>query len=684
VGAALLSLALTPSAFAASPAKLAPISIGFSSASVTPGSSLAIGGKIANTGGKSGKAKFSIALTGSGKTTSLVSKSFSVGAHNKAPYHVTATIPASLADGSYAVEVCVAKKCVTAKSKLTVLTPVPASAPSTSAPGDVPTGAPAPADTPLVPTVPAPGGDATPDTGSTVPEEPTTPVEYTPGAQSIGDDLFPWLGNGGYDATHYDVALGYTPEAQFLNGRTTVTATATQDLSQFSLDFQGFHISSLTVNGAPATFERIRPDGYDTIDLEDYGEVSKLVITPASGIRSGSTFVVVVTYSGIPETVIDPDESIEGFIKTDTGAVVVNEPMGAMGWFPNNNTPIDKATFDLHAAVPAGKEVLGNGELVSKTTLDGLTTFNWRETHPMATYLSTATIGDYEIHESATADGIPLYDGIDLAVNTNPDTGATIAAITDAQKTSVINSLVKQGPTVDYLSSIFGPYPFGSAGAIIANAGYIGYALEVQSKPIYTGKSAGALTHELIHQWFGDSVSVKYWRDLWLAEGFATWGTWYYNNQQGSSTTTTAQQFASSYAQSETTSSGALRAIWMPAVAQTAPDIFGTAVYNRGALLIEALRQIVGDDVFWDILHDWQSEYRYSSRTSQDFEDLAERDSGLDLSAFFQDWLYKVGKPTITPAVFAAGKAGKTVAAAEAPVVSDQPLPRPEDTREHE
>ena len=211
---------------------------------------------------------------------------------------------------------------------------------------------------------------------------------FTPGSSGLGDPFFPNAGNGGYDVGNYDLKLAYDPGTDMLDGKAVVTATATQDLSRFDLDLRGFQISRLTVNGVAATFAR---DGQE------------LVITPQTGISSGSTFSVAVEYSGVPEVIVDPDQSIEGWIPTDDGAFVVNEPQGSPGWYPCNDNPRDKATFDFAVTVPEGLTAMANGVLVSSTTSGGRTTWVWKETDPMATYLATSTLGRFDL--STIVDG---------------------------------------------------------------------------------------------------------------------------------------------------------------------------------------------------------------------------------------------------------------------------------------
>src|SRR5215211_3956455 len=226
---------------------------------------------------------------------------------------------------------------------------------------------------------------------------------FTPGAPGLGDPFFPLAGNGGYDVAHYGLRLRYDPATRHLDGRATIRAVATQDLSRFDLDLRGFAISRLSVNGRTASFTR---------------RGQELVITPARGLPAGRAFTVVVHYAGVPVVVTDPDESIEGWVPTDDGAFVVGEPQGSPGWYPVNDNPQDKATYTFKVTVPKGLTVMANGVLVSRTSVGGRTTFVWREGLPMAPYLATSTLGRFDLTQYRLASGLPVYIAIDPTLST--------------------------------------------------------------------------------------------------------------------------------------------------------------------------------------------------------------------------------------------------------------------------
>ena len=257
---------------------------------------------------------------------------------------------------------------------------------------------------------------------------PAAAVNFSPGGSGSGDPYVPQAGNGGYDVSHYSLSLGYEPGTKQLTGTVVITATATQNLSRFDLDLRGFTISQLKVNETTAAFERA-------------GE-QELVVTPRNGLRAGDPFTVSVTYAGIPQVVTDPDGSIEGWVPTDDGAFVVGEPQGSPGWYPVNDSPQDKATFDFAVTVPEGLTVMANGVLVSSTSTGGRTTWVWRESDPMAPYLATATLGRFDLAVSQVG-SIPSYVAIDPTLPAG-------------------NVFRKLPQIVQFYESIYGPYPFNA------------------------------------------------------------------------------------------------------------------------------------------------------------------------------------------------------------------------------
>ncbi|WP_242900941.1 M1 family metallopeptidase [Actinomadura terrae] len=452
-----------------------------------------------------------------------------------------------------------------------------------------------------------------------------------PGSPGIGDAYFPNAGNGGYDVAHYDVALTYAgPKTGAVDATVAITAKATQDLSAFDLDFRGPEIVSVAVDGRPARHARAGQE---------------LTVTPAFPLQEGRTFTAVVRYSGTPRPLQSPAFGTYGWVPSKDGAVVVAEPDGAPTWLPVNDHPRDKATYAFRVTVPKGLRALANGRpgepvtgagkatggkaLTSGAALLGgeagtggeTATYTWAEESPMASYLAMVAIGRFRVRET-TVSGIPVITAVDAKYKASAKTleDRTVKALT-------------------WASSVFGPYPFATAGGIVADT-RLDYALETQERPVYSGFVPGEafVVHEMAHQWFGNSVGLREWRDVWLNEGFATYAEWLWRER---TTRDSAKKiFKRYYAQR------ADSPVFAPPPGDPgAADLFGFSVYVRGAMCLEALRERVGDRTFFQVLRTWAESRRGSSATTEEFVAHAERTSGRRLGPLFDAWLKGRGKP---------------------------------------
>ncbi len=432
---------------------------------------------------------------------------------------------------------------------------------------------------------------------------------YSAGSRGLGDPFFPLAGNGGYEVSHYDLDVNYRPSSRKATASAVVSATATQGLSRFDLDFLGPRVTRLTVDGDEAGFRR---DGQE------------LIITPPAPIDDGADFEVVVAYRGRLRPRTDPDGSRDGWVPTRTGAHVVSEPVGSPSWYPCNDYPTDKATFRTAITVPKGRMAFGNGLLVDRVHRERTTTFVWEMSDPMATYLATATNGRFKRLGRRTIAGLPAYLGV------------APAALPEAR-----SSLQKLRLIPGYFEPAFGPYPFDSIGAVVDDTNRVGFALETQTLPVYQHSPPGlTVAHEEAHQWFGNSVSIDRWPEIWLNEGFATWSEWFWQQQIGRRSL--ERTFKRLYG-----IPGREKGIWNPPPARpTKPKhLFAESVYVRGGLALEALREEIGDAAFMTLLRRWASEHAYGNANTNDLIALAEEVSGRDLSGFFDAWLYERGKP---------------------------------------
>ncbi|MFJ3905304.1 M1 family metallopeptidase [Streptomyces sp. NPDC090025] len=462
---------------------------------------------------------------------------------------------------------------------------------------------------------------------------PASAADFTAGAPGIGDSYYPASGNGGYDVSHYDLRLKYQPSTDLLEGTATLLATTKQNLSRFNLDL-GLKVSEVRVNGRVAKFTA-------SGDHE-------LEVTPAAPLPKGTAVTVVVRYAGKPSEV-----KIGGWTawaRTPDGAVAAQEPDSAVWWFPSNDHPLDKATFDVSVLVPDGTQAISNGTLQSQSSKLGWTRFNWRSDKPQATYLATLAVGKFDITTDTTANGLPVLNAYSKDLGANA--GAARASI---ERTTEV---------AEWLESVYGPYPFSALGGYVPNV-TSGFALETQTRPFYSprqfanGANVSVVVHELAHQWYGDSVSVADWKDIWINEGFARYSQWLWSEKEGEGT---ARELADYVFQTR----AADDPFWTVKPGDPGADNqFDIAVYDRGALALQALRDEVGDEKFFAVLKGWPKRYAYGNAKVGDFVKYAEKVTGKPLAELFDTWLYQPVKPAALPDP-AASKAASAKAASPA------------------
>jgi len=437
--------------------------------------------------------------------------------------------------------------------------------------------------------------------------------QFSAGAAGAGDPYFPSYGNGGYDVTDYAITARYDPQSLQLSAVTTVTATATANLSEYHLDFTGLTVRAVTVDGKAA--QQRRAD-------------DELIITPPAGIATGATFVTEVRYDGKPRQKQNEILGAGGFLATDDGAIVLGQPESATTWFPVNDHPSDKARYAFALTVPSGLTAIANGKPGKTSTEAGWTTWKWAESVPMASYLATAVIGKYRVR-TGTHLGKPLYTAVAAAL--------PAGGVAD-------RSMAKTTTVADYLATIFGPYPMDAYGGVVVSDPRIRFALETQSRPVYGASFFGddeegtsVVVHELAHQWCGDSVAVARWQDIWLNEGFATYAEWLWEDHIGGQSV--AEQFTAEYEDSPP-------AVWkLPPGRPGAAHLFDAGVYQRGAMTVQALRVAIGDKAFFDLVKQWFASKKDGNGSTAEFIALAEQVSGKKLATFFDAWLFTPKRP---------------------------------------
>ncbi|MET7767931.1 M1 family metallopeptidase [Nocardia sp. NPDC005366] len=417
------------------------------------------------------------------------------------------------------------------------------------------------------------------------------------GSPGLGDPYYPEDGNGGYDVRHYDVTIDYDPPSRELVGRTRVDATATQALRAFNLDFDGPAVRMVSVNNLPAAFDR-------------NGE-HELTVTPLLPLLPGLPFTVQVEYAGQAS-----DSEGEGWtISPSGGAFVAGEPHSATTWYPLNDTPLDKATFALHATVPAEWEVVSNGTRTADTVRGDKRIVDWESRRPVLGYLTTVAIDRFGFLEQRRADGTPLLSAFAPESEGNRETEQRLPEI------------------LDFAEALYGPYPFEAAGGIYVDAD-IEFSLETQTRPIYAPwTDLPTVVHEIAHQWWGDSVSVRQWSDICLNECFASYTADYLwpERMEGVDVDADYRDTVTRHLNDQK--------YWDIPLGNPGAGREFTSVYYRGPLFLHALRKRLGDDVFFGAVREFIAAHVYGNASMPEFRTFVQTKSPTDLSGFLRAWL---------------------------------------------
>ncbi|MDQ3695111.1 MAG: M1 family metallopeptidase [Chloroflexota bacterium] len=438
-----------------------------------------------------------------------------------------------------------------------------------------------------------------------------TPVSPTAGASGIGDPYYPELGNGGYQVEHYTLDLDLDIDAGSINTATaTLDAVAWQDLTLFNLDYRGPEIDQVTVNGAAAEFSR---------------EDQELVIEPAQLLEAGASFTVAVTYHGMPgggDTMFT-----RGWWTTESSIFALGEPTGSEAWYPVNGHPLDKASYTMRLTVPKPYAAVANGTLTDVTSTATTTTYTWEAPDEMASYLVTFHAGPLVVERQTGPDDLPIINA--YPPNVTPEEREQFARVPEM---------------IEHFETLFGPFPFASFGNTVVDEDFPA-ALETQTMVIYgrPAVSETVVAHELAHQWFGNSVSLERWQDIWLNEGFATYAQTLWDEYlDGPEVLDLVDQQVC--AALDAAEAGGARGQLQ--IGDPGPDrLLDFAVYGRGALTLHALRLQLGDETFFDILREWNERYFHGHATTGEFIALSEELSGAELDQFFDVWLVNAPSP---------------------------------------
>ena len=369
-----------------------------------------------------------------------------------------------------------------------------------------------------------------------------------PGADGIGDAYAPQLGNGGYDVQAYDLDLVWDDVTNLLSGRASIEAIATMDLSAFNLDFYGFEVRDVTVNGMPSTFSR---------------EGQELTIAPHEAIRAEQPFTVEIGYRGVPEVWPDRVGGVTSGWMAEEGAVAV-PPFSSAGWFPSNDHPRDKALFNLRLTVPKPLDVVASGTLVETVDNGDTRTFVWHTDDVV--FMPTVAIDDFDSRAFNGPNSLP----IDIHFRAG-----------DAEARDAANQAGLLGGMLTFFGERFGPFPFEAYHLVLHETmSEVAFSLHTTSVIRREVFADSVLAHELAHQWFGNSVSPYSLEDMWLLEGFATYAEALWVEH------TTGEDILVSYYD-------LIRTMGPPG-SPPIDNIYDHSIYGRGAWTLKALHTRLG------------------------------------------------------------------------------------------
>jgi aminopeptidase N len=447
------------------------------------------------------------------------------------------------------------------------------------------------------------------------------PLSQKQAPATTADPYFPANGDTRYGVHRYELTLDYRPSSNRLKGAARLSAVAgPEPLREFALDLApGFRFSRVVVDGRAAHYTY---------------RGGKLRVRPAKAPAPGAGFTVEVHYTGNPRPVRSQWGGL-GWEELTDGALVASQPVGAPSWFPCNDRPADKASYQVSVTTPSPYTVVVGGRLLSRTTRAGSTTWLWEQTAPTSTYLVTVSIGRYEPVEL-----VSRQTGTSLR-RTVPQTVYLPARL----RSEATTDFARQTRMMDFFEDIFGTYPFDEYAVVVADE-ELDVPVEAQGLATFGANhvdgergSERLIAHELAHQWFGNSLSIADWRHIWLNEGFAKYAEWLWSEHAGGAT---AADHASAAHAALTRQRQDLR------LADPGRRLmFDDRLYDRGGLVVHAVRCVLGEGPFFRMLMAWTVIHRHGVVTTADLVAHVQGYTTAPVDALFDAWLRDTALPPL-------------------------------------
>lgn len=410
--------------------------------------------------------------------------------------------------------------------------------------------------------------------------------------------------------THYDLELDYRMSSNRLQAVATLTILANESLTTFSLDLVGLVASKVTINGVRASrFVQTK---------------HKIRIDAPVLIAQGETFTVSIKYGGNPSSMPSLWGEV-GWEELSEGVLVAGQPCGAATWFPCSDHPRNKASYRFGVTTESPYYVITNGRLVSCTAKASRTRWVYDVLEPMPAYLATLHIGRYRPQTLPPA-RVPL-----------------LSFIPDDLQEQFVADFSCQSDMMALFERLFGEYPFEAYTVVVTDDDLeiplesLGISVFGRNHVDGSKGSNRLVAHELAHSWFGNSVTVSTWKDIWLQEGFACYAEWLWSENSGGKS---ADEWAKVFWQGLQALPQDIR------VGDPGPALmFDDRVYKRGAITVHALRLHLGDDLFFDMLRSWTSHNRHGSVTTADFTTHALSFGSPEVETLLHRWLFEKPLP---------------------------------------
>ncbi len=463
---------------------------------------------------------------------------------------------------------------------------------------------------------------SSPSSPSSAPSTPVEPAEPEPGgseldsglSEPVEDAYYPDVGDPLVDALHYRLTLDWDPEERLLDGVEQLTFRATDDADEVPLELsEALRVRSVVLDGASVDFRQ--SDG-DALVVE-------------APVAADERYVLTLEYAGTPEPVAAPTSRADvpalGWTTTPEGSVwTTQEPYGAFTWYAVNDQPSDKALYDFRLRSPAPMVGVANGELRFTGREGGDRVTGWHLAEPAASYLVTVAFDDLVTSERDSPSGVPV--SVWLPREARSRLGAVQA--------DALGSLA-------WSEDVLGDYPFDTLGFLFVDStsGMETQTMVTLGMTDYTF-SMPVLVHEVVHQWWGDQVTPRDWRDLWMNEGMTMYLQAMWEAEHGG--TPLDEQIAAWSADGS-----AQRAKVGPPAAYDRDAFAEGNVYYLPAVMWHAVRAEVGDDTFFRLVREWPASRDNENAGYDEIVGWWSRESGTDLAPLFEDHLLGEDQPAL-------------------------------------